>query len=100
MSRLKAMIGAALLLAVLPVVAATWPAQDRATFEQGCLISARDALDERIARQYCACTVTGIEQSFTPPQLAALQGQQLSPELLEKLRAVSQRCQQRLAGQL
>lgn len=100
MSRFTGTIGAALLLAALPAMAGQWPAQERDTFEQGCLISARDALDEGLAKQYCSCTVTGIEQSFTPPQLAALQGQQLPPELLDKLRDVSQRCQKRIAGQL
>ncbi|MBC9251552.1 hypothetical protein A9179_14870 [Pseudomonas alcaligenes] len=94
------MIGAALLLASLSAMAGAWSTQERDTFEQGCLISARDALDEGLAKQYCSCTVTGIEQSFTPPQLAALQGQQLPPELLDKLRDVSQRCQKRIAGQL
>lgn len=100
MSKFRGAIGVALLLASLPVMAGAWSAQERDTFEQGCLISARDALDEGLAKQYCNCTVSGIEKTFTPPQLAALQGQQLPPELLDKLRDVSQRCQKRIAGQL
>ncbi len=99
MISLRALAGGVALLACLPSMAAQWPPGAKQSFQQSCVSSASEALGGGRAQQYCDCTVTTIERSFSQAQITALEGQDLAPELVSKLREVSQQCLDRLGGQ-
>lgn len=92
MGNLRILVGGVALLASLSAMAVQWPPGARQSFQQSCVTSASQALGAERAQQYCDCTVKTIERSFSQQQVTALEGQELPPELIEKLRAVSQQC--------